>query len=516
MKRFLQFILFVFILSSALSALFVWKSRRDDALAGGTRRVPDKFTGADTPTIDLKDVDVLAAVSRQQVKLASAVIPSVVSIRSQKTTRPRPGPRDPWTEMFERFMSREGQSRVQQSLGSGVIVSKEGHIVTNNHVIDQMDAIEVQLHDGRKLAAKVIGAAPMNDLAILKVDNAELQPIPFGNSEKVEVGEIVFALGNPFGLEETLTRGIISAKGRRGMESDGEFFQTDAAINPGNSGGALINVRGELVGINTAIFSQSGGSQGIGFAIPSVTVRRILDSVLKNGRVIRGYLGVTLEILTPAVAQSLGVKEERGAIVTDVTPGSPADTAGLKQKDVIVRFNDRPVKDIPDLRNRVAEAEIDTKIPLEVVRGGKNMSLTVQIKEMPESFPVARGNGGQIPPAPAAPLPRVTPRLPAPGGSGSPANALAGVQVIDLTPRLADRLSMPPETKGVVVNQINPDSSAAEALRDGDLIEEVNQVPIATTRDYERVVGALPAERDVMLSIVRDRARSFVVVPAAK
>ena len=510
MKRFLQFILFVFILSSALSALYVWKSRRDEALTAGTKRIPDKFTGADTPTIDLKDVDVLAAVSRQQVKLASAVIPSVVSIRSQKVTRPRTGIRDPWTEMFERFMSRDGQNRAQQSLGSGVIVSKEGHIVTNNHVIDQMDAIEVQLHDGRKLAAKVIGAAPLNDLAILKVDNTELQPIAFGNSDKVEVGEIVFALGNPFGLEETLTRGIISAKGRRGVESDGEFFQTDAAINPGNSGGALVNVRGELVGINTAIFSQSGGSQGIGFAIPSVTVRRVLDSVLKNGRVIRGYLGVTLEPLTPAVAQSLGVAEERGAIVTDVSPGSPAETAGLRQKDVIVKFSGRPVKDIPDLRNRVAEADIDTKIPLEVVRGGKTIPLTVQIKEMPENFTPARGNGTQPPPAPTAPLPRPqTPRTASP-------SALAGVDVIDLNPRLASTLGMPPETKGVVVNQVNSDAIAADVLHDGDLIEEINQMPVTTARDFERVASSLPAGRDVMLSIVRNRARSFVVVPASK
>jgi serine protease Do len=275
-------------------------------------------------------------------------------------------------------------------------------------------------------------------------------------------------------------------------------------------------VRGELVGINTAIYSQSGGSQGIGFAIPSRTVRRILDSVLKNGRVIRGYLGVTLETLTPAVAQSLGVKEEKGAIVTDVTPGSPADTAGLKQKDVIVKFNDRPVKDIPDLRNRVSEAEVDTKIPLEIIRGGQNIPLTVQIKEMPENFNTAQANPNQPPspgprggnpPAPAAPA---TP----PSKPNLLDGPLAGVDVIDLTPRLAARLDMPPETKGVVINQINPDSPAADVLRDGDMIEEVNQTPVATARDFERVVATLPPKRDVMLSIVRERARSFVVVPA--
>ena len=517
MKRFLQFILFVFILSAAVSAFYVWKVRRDNSLATPAKRTPEKFTGSDTPAIDLREVDVLAAVSRQQIKLAGAIIPSVVSIRTQKNVRPRQGMRDPWTEMFERFMSRDGQSRVQQALGSGVIVSKEGHIVTNNHVIDQMDEIEIQLHDGRKLAAKVIGVAPLNDLAILKVDSNELQPIVFGDSEKVEVGEIVFALGNPFGLEETLTRGIISAKGRRGVESDGEFFQTDAAINPGNSGGALVNVRGELVGINTAIFSQSGGSQGIGFAIPSATVRRILDSVLKNGRVIRGYLGVTLEALSPAVAQSLGVKEERGAIVTDVTSGSPADTAGLKQKDVIVKFNDRPVRDIPDLRNRVAEADVDTRIPLEVVRGGKSLPLTVQIKEMPENFATARANPGSAPVNPGTPTPRSSPRPPgATPPPLPPTGALAGVDVIDLNPRLASRLTLPPETKGVVVNQINPASPAADVLRDGDMIEEVNQVQVTTTQDFARVVAGLPDNRDVMLSIVRDRARSFVVVPAAR
>ena len=223
MKRFLQFILFVFILSAAVSALYVWKVRRDDTVTIPGKRTPEKFTASETPAVDLRDVDVLAAVSRQQVKLASAIIPSVVSIRTQKNVKPRQGMRDPWTEMFERFMSRDGQSRVQQALGSGVVVSKEGHIVTNNHVIDQMDEIEIQLHDGRKLPAKVIGAAPMNDLAILKVDSNELQPIAFGNSEKVEVGEdgkpkVVGKLGDKDAIGKTYNKTdwndyVIIAKG---------------------------------------------------------------------------------------------------------------------------------------------------------------------------------------------------------------------------------------------------------------------------------------------------------------
>ncbi len=516
MKRFLQFILLVFLLSSAVSALYVWRTRRDDAPSAAGKRVPEKYTAAEAPAIDLKDVDILAALSRQQVRLAAAVIPSVVSVATQKAVRQR-SIRDPLAELFGMVDPRQRQNRIQSSLGSGVIVSKEGHIVTNNHVIDGMDQIKVRLSDGREFAARLIGAAPQNDLAILKIDAGDLKPLPLGDSDKVEVGEMVFAVGNPFGLEETLTQGIISAKARPGGEVEGEFFQTDAAINPGNSGGALVSVRGDLVGINTAIFSQSGGSQGIGFAIPAATVRRVLESVLKNGRVVRGYLGVTLEEVTPAAAQDLGLKEARGVIVAQVANGSPAEVAGIKPRDVIVKFNDRDVKDIRDLRTRVAGSDVDAKIGLEVIRAGKNVPLSVQMREMPADYQV-RVNPAAPPaatPPPTGPSPRTKPPQNAPP-SASEDGALPGVAVTELTPRLASRLSLPDDAAGVVVTRVDPDSPAARILREDDVIEEVNQVPVPNEREFQRALSLTPRDRDMAFSIVRERRRSFVPVPRGR
>ncbi len=527
MRRFAQFILFVFLLSSAVAALYVWKTRRE---APGLQRRSEQFTAADAPAINLADVNVLAALSQQQTKLAAAVIPSVVSISTQRAARQM---RDPFQELLENMFGRgrapQQQSRIERSLGSGVIVSKEGHILTNNHVIAEMDAIEVQLHDGRKFAARVIGAAPDNDLAVLKIDAAEVRPLALGNSDEVLVGENVFAVGNPFGLEETLTRGIISAKGRRGQEGQGELFQTDAAINPGNSGGALINVRGELIGINTAILAsrEGGGWQGIGFAIPSSTAKRILESILKNGRVIRGYLGVTLEEITPASAQDLGLKDARGVLVAAVATGSPAEAGGMKPRDVITKFNGKDVRAVPELRERVAEAGVDNAIPIEVVRAGKPEMLNVTVKEMPADF-LARSNPN--PNAPGAPSPGQPPGTnprrglpnpfarPQPGQPAPPAVAdsgtLAGIVVIEATPQLLSRFRLPANVRGVVVHRLAENSPAAEVLEEGDLIEEIGDTPITSVRDWDQARSSLPAGRDVLLSIIRGRVRSFVVVKA--
>ncbi|MBS0659458.1 MAG: trypsin-like peptidase domain-containing protein [Verrucomicrobia bacterium] len=519
MKRFLQFILFVFLLSSAVSALYLWKTRRDGDTWGfgtptssaGGKRVPEKFTPAKEPAIDVKDVDILAAMSRQQIKLAAAVIPSVVSIATQRNVRQRPA--DPWAELFSRLDPR--QNRPQSSLGSGAIVSKEGHIVTNNHVIEGMDQIRVHLHDGRELPARVIGTAPNNDLAILKVDAGDLKPLPFGDSDQVEVGEMVFAVGNPFGLDETLTQGIISAKGRRTSENGAEFLQTDAAINPGNSGGPLVSVRGELVGINTMIYSQTGGSVGIGFAIPSAVVRRILESVLKNGRVIRGYLGVSADN-RPAGNDQPGVR------VAEVTPNSPAEAAGIKPGDVIVKFNDRAVKDIMALRNRIAETEIDKNVPIELVRDGKPMTVSASIKEVPAEG-LAQANPGQ-PGSPFQPRPRPQQPGPPSGGSGSgksapldQGNPLAGIEVTELTGRVAQQMNLPGNIRGVVVRGVARESNAAAYLREGDVIEEVNQQPVSSPDEFrEAATMAARGGGDVMLQVIRGRARSFVIVPSER
>ncbi len=449
MKRFLQLFVFLLCLAAGLIGLHVWQTLRTGGTVQlGLQESPFRgggggsYTVAQAPALDIKSVDALAAMSRQRIALAKAVVPSVVSITTTKSLSPqqRRMMNDPRYRFF--FGNRGGggggggngeEGVAQKGLGSGVIVTKEGHIVTNNHVVEGMDQIEIELSDGRREKAQLIGTDPPTDLAVLKIEPKELQPIAFGDSDKVEVGETVMAVGNPYGLEETVTQGIISAKGRSiGAESLNEFFQTDAAINPGNSGGALINVSGELIGINSAIFSESGGFQGVGFAIPSNVARRILDSLVTTGRVIRGYLGVSLRAmpLNASAARQRNLPNSQGALVESVASGSPADKAGLKAGDFIQKFNGKAIRNITDLRRAVAEVAVNTSVPIELVRDGKSSTLNAQIVEQPRNL--------------AAGFSR-----PGPGGGGSGNNAvpggdnsafgagvLAGVEVTDLTPAL--------------------------------------------------------------------------------
>jgi serine protease Do len=264
-------------------------------------------------------------------------------------------------ELFfgRRFSDQNPAQQKVTSLGSGVIVSKEGHIVTNNHVLNGTNDVTVQLNDGREAKAKIVGTDAQIDLAVLKIDLANLTPLSLGDSDKVKVGQIVMAIGNPFGLEESVSQGIISAKDRRAMnDSQVEFFQTDTAINPGNSGGPLVNIRGEVIGINSAIYSESGGNQGIGFAIPSNVVKAAMGSIISKGRVIRGYLGVGIQAVTKEIAEQFKLDSVRGALVTDVTPGSPAEKAGIIRGDVIRKVNDYDVKDAVSLVSRIASTDI--------------------------------------------------------------------------------------------------------------------------------------------------------------
>ena len=338
MKRFFNFLLFVSLLAIAVGSLQTWKDRRYGRNSGwanpflkligsaGGQRQPEKYTLATGPSIDLKDVNVLAAMSRERVTLARAVVPSVVSIVTSRTVEQPDYQREPFYQFFH-GKQMQGHTRTATQLGSGAIVSKEGHIVTNNHVIEGMDEIAVKLSDGRERTARLIGTDTDTDVAVLKIDADHLVPLPFGDSDQVEVGETVMAVGNPYGWEESVTQGIISAKGRRGSENVSDLFQIDAAINPGNSGGPLVNVRGELIGLNEAIFSRSGGWQGVGFAIPSGAVRRVVDGILKTGRVIHSYLGVR------------GAMLEGPVLVDSVEHGSPADRASIQPGDVIQKFN---------------------------------------------------------------------------------------------------------------------------------------------------------------------------------
>ena len=510
MKNLLKFLLFVGLLSAGISFLYDYRMK-NGGLGIGERRTPEKYTLASAPVVEPKEVGTLEALSRERRNLVSSVVPAVVSIRTAKKVPVRRQYMDPF-EFFYRnqrqFRNPQEEALVQASLGSGVIVSSEGHIITNNHVVEQVDEIEVQLHDGKTKKARMIGGDAQVDLAVLKIDDPGVKPLPFGDSDAVQAGDFVLAIGNPFGFEETVTDGIISSKGRPNrVDGFGDFLQTNAAINPGNSGGPLINLRGEVIGINTAIISRSGGSQGIGFAIPSNSVKNALESLLKQGRIIRGYLGIQMQTL-PRGQQD---EDSDGIVVQEVVPGSPAADAKIQPGDVIRKFDGKEVKSFGMLRSMVAQTELNKPIELEVVRNGKPMTVKTEIREQPVDYQTARVNPRQ-PAQPAQPgqrPPQPTPDDPLEDDDLQADAPLAAVEVEELTPDLARRLDVPPGVRGVVVT--NVDASLGE-LRKGDVIEEVNQQPVNSVSDYRRVVASLDPNGTHVLSVCRRRTRSFVVI----
>src|SRR5205823_155770 len=335
MKNLAKFLLFVLLISAGISFLYNYRLKHG-GLNLPSGRTPEKYTLASSPNVDPKQVASLEALNRERRALVGSVIPSVVAVKTSKKILI---PRERGLDLFEFFYGNQRQFRnpndqamVQNSLGSGVIVTNEGHIITNNHVVDQVDEIEVQLSDGRTEKARLVGSDEQVDLAVLKIDNPGVKPLKLADSDSVQAGDFVLAIGNPFGFEETVTDGIVSSKGRPNRaDVFGELIQTNAAINPGNSGGPLVNLSGEVIGINTAIISGSGGSQGIGFAIPSNTVRTALESLLKQGRIIRGYLGI--QAIPPQ--SNLGPGTIDGVVVDEIVPGSPAAEAKLQKGDVI-------------------------------------------------------------------------------------------------------------------------------------------------------------------------------------
>ncbi len=370
MRRFLFFLL--------LTGLITFGYYRWTTLKGTVpgRRATENFTPLDHPRIDLKDVQILSAIDAEYSKLISTVVPAVVCIRSRGVA-----PMDPF-EMLRRG-SRGGQ--VRRSLGSGVIVSTEGHVLTNAHVIAGMSEIVVQLTDGRLVPARLIGSDKQTDIAVLKISADRIEALPLGDSDKLLVGQMVFAIGNPFGLQETVTQGIISAKGRSISDNGVEFLQTDAAVNQGNSGGPLLNLRGEVIGINSAIYSETGGWLGISFAIPSNTARRALDSIIRVGRVVRPFLGILMGDLTDDLALQFKAPDKQGALIHDVLPNSPAARAGLRSGDIIRKLNGEAVKSSTDLRNRIAQIEVGTRVGITYLRDGTEHSATVEIVESPEA-----------------------------------------------------------------------------------------------------------------------------------
>jgi serine protease Do len=433
------------------------------------------------------------------------VAPSVVKITT--TTKAKrvavngqqfPGFDNPMFRQFFGGRMPEMQQPPQSGLGSGVIISADGFIATNNHVIQGADEVLVALDDGRELKAKVVGRDPQTDIAVVKVDAKDLPAITFADSSKIEVGDRVLAIGNPFGIGETVTTGIVSAKGRRaGIGLDYEdFVQTDAAINPGNSGGALVDVEGRLIGINTAILSRSGGFQGVGLAVPANLVAQVTDGLVKNGKVVRGYLGVGAQDVTPTLAESLGLDSRRGALVADVQPDSPAAKAGLKNGDVITALNGEKIDDANRLTFAVGAAAPGTKLNLEVVRDGDVKKLTATATERP-------GAGKR-------------------GSRGDNANeddiakndegVLNGVSVDDLNPQTRAQLNLPARLKGAVITNVEAGSAAAKAgLRPGDVILEINKQPVASAQDAVKLSTAADSKKTLVRLFSRGNTL-FVVV----
>jgi len=505
MKNLAKFLLFVLLVSAGISLLYDYRLKHGGLNLPSTRK-SEKYTLASQPSVDSKQVASLEALNRERRALVSSVLPSVVAVKtSKKVGIRREYGLDPFEFFFgnqqRRFRTPRDESLVQNSLGSGVIVTNEGHIITNNHVVDQVDEIEVQLSDGRTKKARLVGADSQLDLAVLKIDEPGVKPLKLADSDTVQPGDFVLAIGNPFGLQETVTDGIISWKGRpNSTDFRGDLLQTNAAINPGNSGGPLINLRGEVVGINEQIVSSSGGSQGIGFAIPSNTVRTALESVLKHGRIIRGYLGIVSRAVQ---SEQQSATDNEGVVIDQVISGSPAAQAQLQPGDVIRKFNGRDVKTMGTLRNMVAQTELNKNVELEIVRDGKPLKVTTQIKEQPQEYQTS-----SVLPR-RAPLQPQTPRQPNEEEAAS--NPLASIHVGELTQEMAGQLDLPANVQGVLVTGVDPDSGVAE-LQKGDVIEEINQQPVTSVSDYNEIAAAVDPSQPQVLSVCRHRARSFLVL----
>jgi len=432
----------------------------------------------------------------------SKVVPAVVNIASTKVIK-NPQANSPMFSdpFFRQFFGDQfpqqfeiPKEQRERGLGSGVIVSSDGYVLTNNHVVESASDIQVSLSDKREFKAKVIGTDPRTDVAVLKIDATNLPAVVLGDSSKIQVGNFVLAVGNPFGLSQTVTAGIISATGRGnlGIEDYEDFIQTDASINPGNSGGGLINVNGELIGINTAILTGDGsrGNQGVGFAIPINMARNVMDQILNNGRVIRGYMGAWIQPVTPEIAEAFGLDQSQGALLGDVSMDGPAGKSGLQRGDVILEMNGQPIKETKDFRLKIAMTAPGTTVHLKVFRKGATRDYDVTLGELP-------GKDEEV------------------GESGeSPSSALQGLHAETLTPQIADSIGLPTGTKGVVVDSVDSGSAVAEAgLRRGDVIQEVNRQPIANLSDFSNIIRRLGNE-SVLLLVNRGGNTLYVVIAA--
>ncbi len=418
---------------------------------------------------------------------------------------------DPFFRQF--FGGRGGQQPHDQresGLGSGIVISPQGYILTNNHVVDKATTLKVTLLDGRQFAAKLVGADPQTDVAVVKIDASNLPTLPFANSSGARVGDLCFAIGNPFGYDHTVTMGIVSAKGRS-LEHGAhlqDFIQTDAAINPGNSGGALINARGELIGMNTAIITGGGfggeaGNLGIGFAVPSDMAKRVMDQLIKNGKVSRGYIGVLLEPVTPDLAPKFGLKDIHAAVITDVTPGAPGAKAGLKVGDAITAIDGQSIKDSNDLQIKVTEHAPDSTVKLSVVRDDKPMTVDVTLGTRPTAANF--GEPGQ----------NKEGNNPNEGANGNAGKTSYGITVQAITPDVTQELQLPAGVHGVVVDSVDSGSPASEVVTRGDVITGVDRHPVTNVAEFQRLMAQANG-KSVLLAVNRSGQNEFIVVQSNK
>jgi len=426
-------------------------------------------------------------------------LPAVVNISSTKIVKRNNSPDlfdDPF---FRQFFGRQfrgepfgPQTEREHSLGSGVIVNPDGYILTNNHVVAGASDVEVFTQDKKQYKAKLVGTDPHTDVAVLKIDGAQLPSLTLGDSSRLKVGDVVFAVGDPFGVGETATMGIVSATGRAlggAIEHYEDFIQTDAAINPGNSGGALLDLHGDLVGINTAIITGDGGggNQGVGFAIPINMARNVMEQIVDHGKVVRGHLGVSIQSVDADMATAFGLKHGGGALVADVTPGSPAANAGIERGDIILKLDGQPVNGPDDLSVHISQTPPGTTVQLQISRNGAIQNVNVKLDELSESAEASQ--------------------------SGESAGAaLQGVQVQNLTPGIARNLGVSPTTTGVVISSVDASSPAAAArLEQGDVIQEVNRKPVHNVAEYNRALAAA-GHQSILLLVKRGDATRYVVV----
>ena len=440
----------------------------------------------------------IAEASDDFSSIVNSVSPSVVNISTVKIEQSGTVRRhDPLYDFFSDFFSPPGESeqeggRSESDLGSGLVVSEDGYVLTSSHLVQGAHKITVTLYDRRVFSARMVGADPKTDLAVLKIDASGLSTIPWGDSDALRPGQFVLAIGNPFGLSHTVTMGIISAVGRAnvGIAEFEDFIQTDAAINPGNSGGPLVNRLGHLVGINTAIFTKTGGYQGIGFAVPGNMARLIMDKLIENGRVVRGWLGVVLQEMTPELARKFGHESSGGALVSDTLRDSPARKAGMVSGDIVLAYEGRPVAGHSDLKRMVAMSPPQKMVTLKVLRDGNVRSISMAVGVMPEPGQARAAQSRH-----------------------EEGDVFAGVSVITLSPDISSQLNLEAEASGVVVAGVEPGSLAVEeGIRRGDLIEEINRQKVRSVSEFRRMANSLSPQEAVLVLVNRGGKRFFLTI----